>query len=100
MKAGWTMAGKANGMRDGIIFKEEGELKHVILMQKPDNCEEWRGMAEEQQKQSGGSERVVTGQVEGRRRREICLSQEQERAAEGQQSRWLGKATFIFPVPS
>lgn len=34
------MAGKANGMRDGIIFKEEGELKHVILMQKPDNCEE------------------------------------------------------------
>lgn len=39
-------------------------------------------MAEEQQKQSRGSERVVTGQVEGRRRGEISLSVSQRNRRE------------------
>jgi len=54
------MAGKANVIRDGSIFRRRG-LKHVILIQKTDKCEEQKGMAEEQQKQSGGSVGLSAG---------------------------------------
>ena len=88
------------------LFLKGGGLKHVILMQKTDKCEEQRGMAEEQQKQSGGSERVytgVTGQVEGRRREEkfFCLCHRgkgescRRRAAE----QMVGKGPFHLSSP-
>lgn len=95
-------------MRSGMgVFLKGGGLKHAILMQKPDKCEEQRGMAEEQQKQSGGSERVytgVTGQVEGRRRDQkflrLCHRGKGESCKRREADQMVGKAPFIFTIPS